>query len=232
MESIWNLNLYIVKGGERPLEITFAKCEIQRVLNNGAVLFDKSKQWRKAFWLLLCAPANVVGKWKQLMLLGAVIGTVFCPIYTFYVSLPYQGALPPQASLVKGFGRVIFKSELQGAKRVGIADFEQEGGPSIRLPDNHVSLPGIKEWTEKHPLESIYVEGFRLRDGRGLFWMSYAATQDGQVLVDRDKRRVTLSRGREQFGTVLWWMYGYVVAPLWLSSFNNIRIVRNSTDPT
>jgi len=191
---------------------------------------EKYKKWQKAFWILLWEPTNVVGKWKQLILLGAVIGTFFCPFYTFYASLPYQGSVPPTVPLIKGFGRVVFGNELHGVKNVAVADFLEDESRPIRLQGNHTNLSKIKAFADAHPLESVYVEGFTLRDGSGLFWISYAATRNGEVLASQEQRRISLDKRRNWLGPPLWWMYLSLVAPLWLISFINIRKVRNSTE--
>ena len=122
---------------------------------------------------------------------------------------------------------MVFGEELRGLKHVSVADFN-DGRKSIRLQDDFASLWELKKWTDGHPLVPVYIEGFKLRDGIGRFWITYAATQDGRPLIDREKRQVSLDISREWFGVLLRWMYLYLVAPLWLISFNNIRKVRNS----
>lgn len=189
---------------------------------------DSRKNWRKAFWIVLRGPPSVISVWKQSVLTLAIVGTFFCPIFTYYVARPYQGVIPSDASLVTSRGRVIFNVETNGLKHARIANFLPDGGQPLHIQDYFTSLYEMKKWTNEHPFESLYVKGFSLCDGAGSFWITYVATASGQVLVNEDKRKITLHKSRERFGTVFWWMYGYLVIPLWLISIYNIRKVRNS----
>jgi len=157
-----------------------------------------------------------------------IVGTISLPYLNFAQALPYFGASPPQVPLIGVFGKLIFGDKLSGLKRVSVANFISTGGQSFRLQDDKVTLRDIKAWTDEHPTESIYVEGFRLRDGAGRFWITFAETREGRTLIDREERQIRLDKRREWLGPALWWTYACVVAPLWLLSFNNIRKIRKT----
>lgn len=126
------------------------------------------------------------------------------------------------------YGHVIFKTEKHGLKHVAVADLLLEDGRTLRLQDTFASLPEIDDYERLHPLDPIYVEGFYLKDGAGLFWISYAATRNGETLITREERARMLIVSRQTFGKVLLWMYLYVISPFWIISYFNIRKVRIS----
>lgn len=188
------------------------------------------EQWRRAFGIVLWGDPPEVSKWKSLFLTGAVVVTIGIPFVTFYQAMPYQGQIPPETSYAKNFGKVIFENEKRGFKNYIVADFIRNDGRKFRLLGNSINLSEIKEWVDRNPDKDIYVEGFSLRNGSGLFWIAFASTKNGYVLVSREKRSRSLAIRREQFGPVMWWLYACFAAPLWLLSLNNIRKVRNSMD--
>ena len=186
------------------------------------------KEWRGAFFLALWGPPSIINKWKQSIVMASGIWTVAAPFLFWPGSLEYRGATPPAVPLIKTTGKVVFESERRGLKYASITNLVTRDGQSIRLQGDFTSLSEIKEWTDIHPTETIYVEGFRLRDGKGLFWISYATTLDGRVLAGREKQQRSLKIRSEVFGPALLWFYTYLVAPTWLFSFIFIRKIRNS----
>nr|WP_132453505.1 hypothetical protein [Paraburkholderia sp. BL8N3] len=188
-------------------------------------------KWWEAYCIVLSGPASVVGKgfrWKQAILMFAIVGAIATPFITFYSSRPYQGIIPSNDLLTKAFGRVIFGNEQRGVKSVSIADFITDSGIEIRLKGDYASLSKIKEWGDRYPLQLIYIEGFQLRNGAGPFWISYATTSQGDVLLGREEQLTSLVERRNPFGKSMLAMFLFQVVPLWIYSLINIRKVRIS----
>lgn len=206
--------------------------ESKDVIKNGRNLIlkfqrENCKKWKIAFWLVLHGPASSVGtgfKWKQSLLSLSIGWMIYSPLLTFYHSLPYRGAIPPEAPLVKSTGRIIFGFE-PGLKSTPLARFVVDTGKRLKLQDPS-GLETISEWQNQNPSSEIYVEGFLLRDGSGLFWMTYVAGADGKVLLNRTEQVRELKLARDPFNSVLLWMY-ITSVPMWLISINNVRKVKN-----
>ncbi|MDR6450279.1 hypothetical protein J2794_006420 [Paraburkholderia terricola] len=186
---------------------------------------QQTEKWIAAFWRVLCGPPTSVGdgfKWKQAVLSLAITWTISSPFFTFYLALPYQGDTPPKAPLMKFNGKLKF--EHQGVKSTLIARIAIERGASLTIQDP-AGLLKVREWERKSNLEDVYVEGFLLRDGAGLLWPTYVATQGGEVLLSKSEQLEKLKVARNPFGKVLLFMY-VISVPMWLVSFNNIRKVK------
>jgi hypothetical protein len=190
--------------------------------------------WAKAFWIVLRGGRKGVAgghKWKESILIGAMTGFIFSPFAFYALTLPYQGAIPPDMNVITGYGRVIFTNEKAGMKNIAIADFSASDGRLFRLQDTFATLPEIQDFERLNPLDQVYVEGFYLNNGFGKLWIIYAATRDGRTLLSREQREMRLRKRRETFGMPLLWMYIFLVAPLSLISFFNVRKVRTSLGP-
>ncbi len=189
--------------------------------------FDQqTEKWVTAFWRVLCGPPSSVGhgfKWKQAILSLAITWTISSPFFTFYLALPYQGNMPPKIPLIKYNGKLIFEN--QGVKSSLRARIVVDGGADLTIQDP-AGLIKVRDWERESRSEEVYVEGFLLRDGAGLFWPTYVATRNGDVLLSRIDQLEKLRAARNPFGKILLFMY-IISAPMWLISINNIRKVKN-----
>ncbi|MFM0277194.1 hypothetical protein P0D75_04110 [Paraburkholderia sediminicola] len=184
----------------------------------------------KAFLILLRGPAEMIGpeyKWKQSILTGAIIFTLISPPLAFVHSLPYQGAIPPEAHILKEDGVFVFGSDRHGLKNYPFIDFKAENGRTYRLQD-YLGYNSIWEFNKANPNhQKVYAEGFFLRDGLGRFWPTQVTTIDGKVLLDKDSQNAALMGARYPLGTIF---YMYLIAGfLWiLSAFNAIKIKKKA----
>lgn len=188
---------------------------------------ENCKKWSVAFWLVLRGPASSVGvgfKWKQSILSLAIGWVIYSPFHTFYHSLPYRGDIPPDVPLVKSAGNIIFGFE-PDLKSTPFARFVVDTGKGLKLQDPS-GLEIIREWENQNPSRKIYVEGFLLRNGAGLFWLTYVAGADGKILLSREGQLRQLKMVRDPFNSVLLWMY-VLSLPMWIISINNVRKVKN-----
>lgn len=82
----------------------------------------------KAFLILLRGPAEMIGpkyKWKRSLLTGAIIFTLISPFLAFVHSLPYEGAIPPNAPILKEHGAFCFGSDQHGPKNIHLSISKQ-----------------------------------------------------------------------------------------------------------
>lgn len=187
------------------------------------------RKWLEAFYIVLAGPASRVGagyRWKNGLLILALVFTVSTPFFSFTNSRAYQGAMPPDTPLIKAFGNVVFRDETRGVKSVSVAEFMVNAGKTLTLEGDYAGLPEIRDWQAKRPGETIYVEGFELLDGRGLFWISYAAARDGTVLMQRDHQAKAIKNLRNPFNASAFWMLVIVTGPMWVACFINVSKVR------
>lgn len=184
----------------------------------------------KAFLILLRGPAEIIGpeyKWKQSILSGAIIFTIISPFLAFVHSMPYQGVIPPDASVLKERGVFVFGSDQHGLKKYPFIDFKAENGRAYRLQD-YIGYDSIFEFNKANPgNQEVYAEGFFLRDGVGRFWPTQVTTIDGKVLLGKDSQRVALMSARDPLGTIF---YMYLIAGFFwiLSAFNVIKIKKKA----
>ncbi|MFM0074247.1 hypothetical protein PQQ86_24110 [Paraburkholderia sediminicola] len=184
----------------------------------------------KAFLILLRGPTETIGpeyKWKQSILTGAIIFTLISPFLAFVHSIPYRGAIPPEAPILKRRGVFVFGNDRHGPKKYPFIDFKTENGQIYRLQD-YVGYNSILKFNEANPdHQEVRAEGFFLRDGLGRFWPTQVTTVDGKVLLDKDRQNVALMRARDPLGTIF---YMYLIAGfLWiLSAFNAIKIKKRA----
>lgn len=184
----------------------------------------------KAFLILLRGPAEMIGpeyKWKQSILTGAIVFTLISPPLAFMHSLPYRGAIPPEAPILMEYGVFVFGSDRHGLKKYPFIDFKSKNGRTYRLQD-YLGYDSIFEFNKANPNhQEVYAEGFFLRGGLGRFWPTQVTTIDGKVLLDKDSQNVALTSARDPLGTIA---YMYLIAGfLWtLSVFNAIKIKKKS----
>lgn len=179
--------------------------------------------WRAAFAAVLTGVpigAVRVEKWKRVLLSLAIVWTLFSPVITYYLSLPYQGRVPPENSMLKKTGRLEYRTEQRGMKQVLQLVLIQDDGKITDFQDP-VGLESVRAWERRTGVDRVYVEGFYLRDGDGLFWPAYITTLDGKPLVTRADQSKKLKAAREPFGQVLLMMYLYSL-PMWIISLINI----------
>lgn len=160
--------------------------------------------------------------------MGAVISTLSAPFMTYRSSLPYQGMVPSADQFVKTYGKVKFEFVQVGLKSVAVATFIANDGRTYDLQDMPAMLPEIQKLENSEGVTpEIYIEGFRLLNGAGRFWITFASTRDWRILLDQEQRRKQLMSDRDPFGEVLKWLL-YLYSPLWLFSFFIVRKVRTS----
>ncbi|KVN25508.1 hypothetical protein WJ63_15345 [Burkholderia pyrrocinia] len=104
----------------------------------------------------------------------------------------------------------------------------QEGGKIVDFQDP-AGLESVRAWERRTGVDSVYVEGFYLRDGDGLFWPTYITTLDGTPLATRLDQSRKLSVAREPFGQVLLMMYLYSL-PMWIVSLINICKIKSKIE--
>jgi hypothetical protein len=184
----------------------------------------------RAFLVMMWGPFETIGpgyKWKQSVLSGAIIITLISPWLMIQHSSPYQGNLPPRVPLIRDDGRFIFGNEHHGFKSTPFIDFKTNGGQIYRLQDR-VGYDSILNWNNRNTDSHLYVEGFLLRNGQGLFWPTQVTTVDGRVLLDRDQQNTSLMRSRNPFGRNLFYMYVFA-GFLWIFSIRNVvQIMKKS----
>ncbi len=185
----------------------------------------------KAFSILLCGPAEIIGpgyKWKQSILNGAIILTLASPFFAFLNSIPFQGATPPGAPIIKSKGVFVFGDDRRGLKSHPFIDFRSEEGKIYRLQD-YIGYDEIFKFNENNPdHQEVLVEGFSLRNGLGRFWPTQVTTIDGKVLLDKDKQNTALIRYKDPFDGSLFIMY-VVAGSLWIvSAVNAVQIMKKS----
>jgi hypothetical protein len=150
------------------------------------------RKWWEAYWIVLAGPATAIGgghRWKKAVLILTIVFSVSIPFFSFQNSIPFQGSLPPNAPLIKGYGRIAFDSEQHGVKSVSVARLALDNGPSFLVEGNFSTIPDVQRWEAMNSSQSLYFEGFNLRDGKGLFWITYAATKSGSVILSRQERK-------------------------------------------
>lgn len=185
-------------------------------------------EWREAFWAVLSGvPVGAIRieKWKRMVLSLAIVWTVFSPLITYYMSLPYQGNIPSNSSMIKQAGRLEYRTEQRGVKQLLQLVLIGDGGRIIEFQDP-TGLEDIRSWERKTGIDQVYVEGFYLRDGEGLFWPTYIATLNGKPLATREEQLRKLSVARDPFGKVLLVMYFYSL-PMWIISLINIYKIKS-----
>lgn len=189
----------------------------------------KLREWWLAFLFVLWAPQKVVGRRKQLALSFALVWTISTPVLTFLSARPYMGEVPSDTEIVKATGNISFGFEQHGVRSRAVSTFITDNGAAINLDDPPSMLPEIKKLMEGSGKETarVYLEGYRLGNGSGRFWITYAATPDGHLLLSRAAQSERLKRASEPFGTVLFWMY-LIILPVWVITFFNVRDARTS----
>lgn len=177
----------------------------------------------KAFSILRNGSDYEIGegfRWKRGVLDLAIGLLVAFPIANTLNALPYRGAIPPQAPLIKSIGN--FTGEHTYYSRTSqryYGIFHAADGKSYRVQDD--TLNSSQEIMSKiNSGEDFYVEGFLLEDGQGYFWPTFVTAADGRVLLSRDKTNRNLSISRDTFGEKLMWEY-VATLPLWIISLLN-----------
>lgn len=172
----------------------------------------------KAFSILLAGDERVDGhRWKKILLNGAVVGTVFCPIFSYYQSRPFQGETPPKVPVVSGIGTFVETLDGFGPQSKLHSDFHTTDGRVWRLQERDV--PEVHDFYRQHPNARLYVEGFFLLDGRGQFWPTSIRTINGQTLLDSRTASKRLAIASTMFGGLLG-LYT-LTAVLWIISLSN-----------
>ena len=189
---------------------------------------ESLKLWGRAFWIVLRGRPSEIGQRRHLVLFMAVTWSLGTPFITYFLAAPYQGVVPSETQFMKAYGVVKFETIKVGLKDVGVATFVTKDERAYQLEDLPARIPQLKELKNEQGITpEIYVEGFRLLDGDGRFWIAYAATRDGRVLLGRELQSEKLQALGTPFGKVLLWLY-ITVSPCWLISFFTVRKVRTS----
>jgi hypothetical protein len=177
----------------------------------------------KAFLTLLCGPIEKIGpgyRWKQSILSGAIIVALIFPWLMVQLSSPYQGDLPPRVPLISAKGRFIFGDERHGLKLIPFIEFKTNDSRIYRL-QNQIGYDSILNFNNRHANPQVYIEGFLLKNGQGLFWPTQVMTIDGKILLDKDQQNTSLMRSRNPFGANLFLM-SIFAGFLWILSTRNI----------
>jgi hypothetical protein len=173
--------------------------------------------------LLLNGPPELVGegfKWKQLILMGAVVGTLFSPIFTYQNSLSYQGSIPPVAPVLEGTATLSSGFESTGFKHKQYIYIHMNRGATYRVQDGNVLLPGISTLSET-TTPPMQVRGFLLDNGKGDFWPISIMDSMGKEILSEEKSRNSLAINRNPFGRLLLDLYIFV-SPFWIVSLVNL----------
>ncbi|TGP39717.1 hypothetical protein EN871_31330 [bacterium M00.F.Ca.ET.228.01.1.1] len=179
-----------------------------------------------SFSALLSGPPEAVGpgfKWKQSCLTGAIVGTLFSPIYTYQNSLPYRGELPPAAPLIRGIGLFELINQKNGFKNAEVVHLRGINGKDYIVQDGESLLPS----NVPNSGTPFLVEGFLLKSGRGNFWPTTIKDLHGNNAANQEVMRKALALNRDPFGSLLVGMWLFT-APFWMISiFNAIILMRS-----
>jgi hypothetical protein len=146
--------------------------------------------------------------------------------FDFLLVYEHQGATPPKAPLISGFAKILEKS---GGPKSGITTYAVfDDGRRFIL--GGLRSTDARQWIEAHPSESIFLEGFFLRDGAGEFWLNYASTTDETVLVGRENQMRLLQERRVPFGRFFLWSCLIMVLLPYLFAFTTIYTVRSKLE--
>jgi hypothetical protein len=150
--------------------------------------------------------------------------TAIFPVLNLWNSQSYAGAKPPDAPLIKIFGKItVGKYNSRGMIRQYNVNLHTGDGKIYYLMDDAIGPDKFNIF--ESPL-NFYVEGFLLQDGRGFFWPTLIAEPDGHVLLGPEKSSQILNNNREPFGKILLLEYISII-PLWIISFLNAIKLRN-----
>lgn len=188
---------------------------------------DAIHSWKNAFMILLDGPDCLVGpgfRWKRNLLSMVITWMVGGPFITYYMSMPYQGAIPAESSLVKVSGKIIFSTGHSGPKSISVARMATATAGLLEFQDPE-QLGSIREWEKRGGSGIVYVEGFRLRDGAGLFWPIYMMDESGSVILSRDRQLEILKGARNPFGPTFLWMI-LLSIPLWMVCLRNVYDIK------
>ncbi|MBR8182512.1 hypothetical protein [Burkholderia ambifaria] len=189
---------------------------------------DGISKWKVAFFLVLSGRsygAVPVAKWKQLLLSLSLVWVISSPVFTYYLSIPYQGSIPEEGAVLKMTGKLIYGFKREGGNNSLQAVLVRDGSGPVEFQDP-MGMESVRSWERKTGSDSVYVEGFFLRDGDGLFWPTFISSQDGIPLLSRKEQLHKLSVARAPFGRLLLLMYGLAV-PMWIVSIINVRKFKN-----
>ncbi|MFL9900816.1 hypothetical protein PQR71_22085 [Paraburkholderia fungorum] len=184
----------------------------------------------KAFSILLSGEADRDAKMfrtKQLCANMALVGAVATPLVMIFLALPYQGATPPLAPLIKEKGTLAYLHEQYGMKKKIFGGFKTDEGRLYRLQDMDQLIP-LQKLMENETTPTVNVEGFVLGNGKGRFWVTQASTLDGKILLDKDTVEKELAVSRNPFGWNLFYMYAFNGLFWIFSLIDAFKIIRKS----
>jgi hypothetical protein len=201
----------------------FLRGKCQRFLW-GCVVAKQSKRitWFRAFWLLFMGKPEVVGKgykWKPLILVLALMWTLFPPVAIEFLRMSFLGAQPPEAPLISATGKFVHKFTQSGLKKVPYVEFEVDDGRRYVTSD-FVMPSSLGTLARRNPPIHVYAEGFLLRDGNGAYWPIAIRTLDGTDLISPKALSDELQRGRHPWKVHVA-MY-LVAGVLWVISIRNV----------
>lgn len=132
----------------------------------------------------------------------ALIFTLFSIVCALCIASDYSGAYPPIAPIIKATGTL--KAVFMPGKGGGwSAVFTKNNGEKIKMMPLSVPPP-LVDLAKRNEFTEIYMEGFLLRDGKGMYWPTLVATTDGRVLIDNDTLIKSLNRhNRPLFNLVI-----------------------------
>ncbi|SIO55562.1 hypothetical protein [Paraburkholderia phenazinium] len=184
----------------------------------------------KAFSILRNGSDYQIGEghnWKRGVLNTAIGLLVAFPIANMLNALPYRGAIPPEAPLIKSVGNFTGEHTYSSKaiqRYTGI--FHAADGRSYPVQDGALNS-SHEIMSNMNSGKEFYVEGFVLEDGQGFFWPTLVTMTDGRALLSREKMSKNLKSNREPFGEILIWEYAATL-PLWAISLSNaIKLKKN-----
>jgi hypothetical protein len=183
----------------------------------------------KAFSILRNGSDYQIGEghnWKRGVLNTAIGLLVAFPIANMLNALPYRGAIPPEAPLIKSVGNFTGEHTYSSKaiqRYTGI--FHAADGRSYPVQDGALNS-SHEIMSNMNSGKEFYVEGFVLEDGQGFFWPTSVTDLDGRVVLGREEMKRDLTVERDSFGEKLIWEY-LATLPLWIISLSNAIKLKN-----
>ena len=128
------------------------------------------------------------------------------PFVIISSTLPYAGARPPEAPLIKARGQLRIRDERVGWKTIRRFEFITEAKTVYRVSERQTSVKLYRLFQRNLP--NLYVEGFVLRDGHGYFFPTQAVSEAEGVLVDEKGQYESLNVGADVVWKLVFdWMW-------------------------
>ena len=156
----------------------------------------KPMTWYRAFIVLLSGLGSKekITRLKGLCLIFALAGFLSTPFFVASQKATYSGHRPPEAPLIKSYG--VLKVSAAIPRRRDLVFETNQGAAYVMGGYGTSSLYDSVQTAGARP---VYMEGFLLRDGKGLFWPTLIASEQGETLVSREILNEALIRSESVY---------------------------------